>query len=101
MTRRRAVWIAAVVAVALAVSYFVVRRSRAARSVAATPVVTLPPSPAPTAAALAEPAPPVVAGEATAASAAERPLPTWVRATIVAAALVAFFAVSLIATKRV
>jgi hypothetical protein len=31
----------------------------------------------------------------------EQPLPTWLRVTIVLAALVAFFAVSLIATKRV
>ena len=95
MTRRRAAWIATVVAVALALSYFVVRRSRAATPVAAAPVSAVPPSPVPTVAL------PVVAGEAPTAAAAEGPLPAWVRVTIVAAALVAFFAVSLIATKRV
>jgi hypothetical protein len=31
----------------------------------------------------------------------EKPLPTWVRVAIIAVALVAFFAVSLIATKQV
>lgn len=31
----------------------------------------------------------------------ERPLPTWVRVAIVTVALLAFFAVSLIATKQV
>jgi hypothetical protein len=94
------VWIATVVAVALALSYFVARRGRAATPVAVAPVAALPPGPA-LPAALAEPAPPAVAGDAPGAAAAEGPLPTWVRATIVAAALVAFFAVSLIATKRV
>lgn len=50
------------------------------------------------------PAPPVAAPAvmpATAVADAEQPLPTWVRLAIVAAALVAFFAVSLIATKQV
>lgn len=46
-----------------------------------------PPAPAPDAVPAAEPV--------------EQPLPTWVRLGIVAAALVAFFAVSLIATKQV
>jgi hypothetical protein len=42
---------------------------------------------------------PVPAGDA--ATDVEEPLPTWVRAVIVVAALMAFFAVSLIATKQV
>jgi hypothetical protein len=46
--------------------------------------------------------PPAPAADAApAAEPVEQPLPTWVRLGIVAAALVAFFAVSLIATKQV
>jgi hypothetical protein len=46
--------------------------------------------------------PPAPAADAaSAAEPVEQPLPTWVRLGIVAAALVAFFAVSLIATKQV
>jgi hypothetical protein len=110
MTRRRAAWIAAVVAVALAAGYFVLRRARAITPVALAPSAPLPPvavagatpgsdqgAAAAPRAALVEPTPttpPAAAG-------AEGPLPAWVRVTIVAAALLAFFAVSLIATKRV
>lgn len=45
--------------------------------------------------------PPAAQQPVTAAADDEQPLPTWVRAAIVAVALVAFFAVSLIATKQV
>ena len=100
------------VAVALAASYFVLRRTRAPAAVAAAPSTPLPPPVAVAVprtdqgaggarpAALVEPTLPVAADDPPAA-AAEGPLPTWVRVTIVAAALLAFFAVSLIATKRV
>ena len=44
---------------------------------------------------------PPAPAEAAAAQTVEQPLPTWVRLSIVAAALLAFFAVSLIATKHV
>lgn len=48
----------------------------------------------------APPPAPVVAA-AVQGDAVEQPLPTWLRFSIVAAALLAFFAVSLIATKQV
>ena len=44
---------------------------------------------------------PILEPVAEPAHSSEEPLPAWVRAAIVAAALVAFFAVSLIATKQV
>jgi hypothetical protein len=147
MTRRRAAWVAAVVAVLLGATYLLTRRSRPVE----LPVVPARPEPLPTPAQVepepvapvpetepvvepvvepadepaptatlpveqrvpqswdggrvvpARPAPPAPAVEPSgqAAEESEEPLPTWVRLSIVAAALLAFFAVSLIATKQV
>jgi hypothetical protein len=76
---------------------------RAAVAVTAAPVVGIPTSEG---AVLADPPPteeePAVRSEVRAVvDDTERPLATWVRVAIVAVALLAFFAVSLIATKQV
>lgn len=110
MSRARAAWIAAAVVV-LAVLAYVVRRHRA--PVPATTVPELPVAPPPAEGISASEA--AVAEkwrrleEATAMQTededvlvdGEQPLPTWARVAIVAVALLAFFAVSLIATKQV
>lgn len=156
MSRRRAAWVAAVVAVLLGATYLLVRRgSRHPAPVASPPpkpaVPATPPpaapSPAPTPAVHDKPAPstpaaPVELGvdgtpadmPATTAALSvdpvtprswgggrtgrrrapstprepaeqtapvEQPLPAWLRASILVVALLAFFAVSLIATKQV
>jgi protein TonB len=138
MTRRRAAWIAAVVAVLLGASYLLTKRRAVEPAVpVAAPVPPSPPTPVPTVEAPApvveeaptdpEPAPtaplkvtkpeprswgstravpartppPAPVDTAAAAGDVEEPLPTWIRVGIIAAALIAFFAVSLIATKQV
>ncbi|MBK5307402.1 MAG: hypothetical protein JJD92_12005 [Frankiaceae bacterium] len=109
--RRRSVWLAAAFAVALLAAFLVTRR-RATPAVAAAPVV--PPASAPKApeqpstpdghvffeesASVPESAP-IEAEPLTEETG--HPLPTWVRAAVVAGALLAFFAVSLLATKRI
>ena len=116
MSRTRAAWIAAGLVVLAAVA-FLVRRRRA------LPVSVTSPSVPPVTAAPAAPAAPVegistnevvvtetwqrfqeassVPGEEAAVVETEQPLATWVRVAIVVVALLAFFAVSLVATKQV
>jgi hypothetical protein len=125
MNRNRAIWVAAVTAVLLAAGYLLMmrRRSGPAAGPAGLPF-TAPPHP------ITPPAPPidVAAPEPTTSELAaeapeqppavkptpavepkpvrapievEAPLPGWARAAIIVAALLAFFAVSLIATKNV
>lgn len=113
MSRSRAAWLAGAVAVLLAAAYLLNRRQRTpALAAAVTP-------PAPASAvrvpAAPEPAAPeprswdggpgsghrVAMPEPTRDDDHELPLPTWVRLSIVGLALLAFFAVSLIATKQV
>jgi len=95
MNRRNAVWIALAVGIATVAALVVAGRLRR-RPV---PVAAAAPSTgevmeasAPATRSMARPAP---------ADVEERPLPTWVRLTIVGLALLAFLAISLIATKGV
>jgi hypothetical protein len=122
MSRPRAAWLAVTAALLLVAGYVVLHRRRAPQPVqpvpavpdtvvrAATPAPVAPEplpltaQPQPTAvpaaaevAEVAEPAPPPVVDDATES---EAPLPAWARAAIITAALLAFFAVSLIATKH-
>lgn len=116
MTRTRALWIGAVVAVLTAAGYLIRRRSR--RVLPAAPVTTTSPqatvaSVDSIAATSEEPVineppptddiPSAFFGDAVSAPAEEdeKSLATWIRVSIVVVALVAFFAVSLIATKQV
>ena len=111
MTRAKAAWLAAGVVVLAAVAYLVRRRRTAV-----TPVLASGPAAervtagsvrgtsVPEVAVIAQPAateedPAVHLRDLVADS--EQPLATWARVAIVALALVAFFAVSLIATKQV
>lgn len=102
MNRRRALWLSAGLAVLLAATYVLLRRRRATEAEPApatwisTPRAgpTAEPSPSPRRESLAAVLPVPMQQP-------EQPLPTWVRLGIVAAALLAFFAVSLIATKQV
>ena len=114
MSRRRSLWIA-LAAAAILLGAYVARRRRTPALVAPAPTEPLPVAP------VATPAvEPPLAATVEAPSTAEghvffddaggpeprdhdetgRPLPTWVRASVVVAALIAFFAVSLIATKQ-
>jgi hypothetical protein len=110
MTRRRAALLGGALAVLLAGVYLPLRRRTGAAAgpvTAAGPTATLPTAPAVAAAVAADirppPPPPPPAGTVAPESTepVEQPLPTWVRLGIVAAALLAFFAVSLVATKQV
>jgi len=113
MTRRNAAWLAAAVTALLAAAYLLSRRRTPSLTpstenpqghspedfvevAAAVPVVAA----APVVAAVAVPATSPLPATAP-VDTAEPPLPTWVRVAIVGVALVAFFAVSLIATKGV
>lgn len=117
MNRSKAMWVAVAAALMLAAGYLLMmrRRSASAPAPAAVPFTAARP--------VTPPAPPleVVAAEAEtselaavveeqptaepmpprAADQVEAPLPGWARAAIIVAALLAFFAVSLIATKHV
>jgi hypothetical protein len=116
MTRARAAWLAAAVVALAAVGYVVRRWTRRPAPVAARTEVGVPASGVPinsvpptAEAAITMPThiepvvEPVVAGMDTVDAPAddERPMATWARVAIIAVALVAFFAVSLIATKHV
>lgn len=107
MSRRSAFLLAVAVGLGAVVAYLLLGRRPAV--IAPAPVVAPwapDPGPAPVTAPVAAP---VVAPVAAAAPPVavppqpdgEQPLPTWVRFAIVGAALVAFFAVSLIATRNV
>jgi hypothetical protein len=111
MTRARAVWLAAAVVVLAAVGYLLVRRRPDRTPTRAIRLTVEAPISEPT---LIEPPinePPINEPAAAVTSRAmdtvdpveddEQPLATWVRVAIVAVALLAFFAVSLIATKQV
>jgi hypothetical protein len=91
MSRRKAIWAAVFLAVATLAVLFAVGRSRRE-----------------TPAALDRPARPAVQPQLAApqravalpaVTAAEKPLPAWVRVAVVSAALAAFFAVSLVARR--
>ena len=101
MTRRRAVWFAAASAVVLLVGAFVALRRRSAGTGVAAPAPRVelvePVAPAPAVPPVAEPEDRVEAEERVEPD--EQRLPTWARAAIVVAALLAFLAVSLIAKK--
>jgi hypothetical protein len=100
MTRARAAWLAAAVVVLAAVGYLVRRRTRRTP----TPAIRMTVEEA-----IVEP--PVIETAVAVTSRVmdtvdpvednEQPLATWARVAIVAIALLAFFAVSLIATKQV
>jgi hypothetical protein len=115
MTRARAAWLAAAVVVLAAVGYVVRRWTHRPAPVAArtelkvpAPVVPIE-QVSPTEQAITTPThigpstEPAVAGVDTVDPMAddEQPMATWARLAIIAVALVAFFAVSLIATKHV
>ena len=92
MSRRNALLIALAVGLAAVTTLLLARRGRAITAVsAAPPQPVAAPAPAPARALRPVPAPQAETGE--------QPLPTWVRVAIVAAALLAFFAVSMIATR--
>ena len=113
MNRARAAWIAAGVVVLAALGYLVLRRrgGQAALPVSAAPAplrVAAAPPPGPPAVEVeeTEPWPPDEQSAAPAAvdepvQAAEKPLAAWARVAIVVVALLAFFAVSLLAKKGV
>ena len=87
MRSRNALWVLLALGVAGAVAVLLITRDRPAVQ-AAPPVLSPAPVPAPL------PAP------SARAEPEEQPLPTWVRVAIVVGALLAFLAVSLIATKE-
>ena len=89
MSRRNALLLALTIGIAAVATLLLARRGRAINASTAPAARPLAPSPAPAPAAI--PAPQVETGE--------QPLPTWVRVGIVAAALLAFLAVSMIATR--
>lgn len=95
MSRRKACWLAVLAGLAGLAAYLIVRATAPSEAVPVRTAGTVPvPAPEPTPE-LASPAPkPAGRGEPD-----ERPLPTWVRIAIVAAALLAFLAVSLVATR--
>jgi hypothetical protein len=101
MSRTRAVLSVLAVVAAAAAAFVVVRRLTAPKP--STAGVVAAEAPVPVAVPAAAPAPATDAVRALAADPepTEQPLPTWVRVAIVGAALVAFFAVSLIATRNV
>jgi hypothetical protein len=115
MSRRNAAWLAAAVAVLVAAAYVLTRRRTAAPLATSEEVPDEVPVEAPPVAAAAPVVPAVPVAPAprdtswsdvpertvTATEPVESPLPTWARVAIVGVALVAFFAVSLIATKGV
>jgi len=108
MNRRKAVWIALTAGIAMMAALVVAGRLRRRSAAVGTDwapdpgpqsIATAAPSTgdvmeasAPATGSLARPAP---------AEVEEQPLPTWVRLTIVGLALLAFLAISLIATKGV
>lgn len=107
MNRRSAVWIALAVGIATVAALVVAGRLRRRPLEAGTGAT---PEPAPQSLAsaatstgdgMAAQAPSPQAMSATGTELDERPLPMWVRLTIVGVALLAFLAVSLIATKTV
>ena len=111
MNRARAAWIAAAIVVLAALGYLV-QRSRRRPAIAASPQPAYRPLTTPvggptTTEEAAISAPPTLEEEPVQTHVTpvlddnEKPLPTWVRVAIIAVALVAFFAVSLIATKQV
>lgn len=87
MRSRNALWVLLALGVAAAVAVLLTRDRPA---VQAAPALT----PA------FEPAPPPLPVQPVRQEPAEEPLPTWVRVAIVVGALLAFLAVSLIATKE-
>lgn len=93
MSRRSALLLALTVGVAGVVTLLLLaRRGHAINAASAPPAPRVLPAAAP-AAPTAPAAPPAQAATG------EQPLPTWVRVAIVAAALLAFLAVSMIATR--
>jgi len=95
MSRRSQIWAAVFLAVATLAVLFAVGRSRR-ETPAALPTPAVPPqlgSPPPAVTALPLVTPPV-------ATATEKPLPAWVRVAVVAAAMLAFFFVSLVARRN-
>jgi cytochrome oxidase assembly protein ShyY1 len=107
VTRVKAAWIAAAVVVLAGVAYLVRRRRTSAiappatapvvelRATTAAPPVIVPPSPIDEESSVQTEVRDVGQDDD------EQPLATWARLAIVAVALLAFFAVSLIATKQV
>lgn len=115
MNRRKALWLLSATGVLAIAGVLLMRRHRAARDQpiadwatdpGRAPVTTVPasvttgPTTAPTTASTTAPSMAVPEGPAASAGTPEEPLPVWVRATIVVAALLAFLAVSVIATKN-
>ena len=106
MSRRNAFWVALAVGLAAVAALSVAGRLRRRAAQPAEPLAPWAPDPGPAAVATAPSEPqessvqtqPVVELRT---EADEQPLPTWVRLTIVGVALLAFLAVSLIATKTV
>lgn len=105
MSRRRAFWVAVAVGLAVIAALSVAGRLRLRAAQPAEPLAPWAPDPGPTAVATAPSEPQESAVQTQPAvelrTEDEQPLPTWVRLTIVGVALLAFLAVSLIATKGV
>src|SRR4051812_11086715 len=105
VTRARAAWLAAAIAV-LAAALFLVqtRRRRPVAALAPAQPALVPTAVPPLSVAVESVSayePTVLQADPVVDAAAEEPLATWARVAIVVVALLAFFAVSLIATKRV
>ena len=105
MSRRNAFWVALAVGLAVMAALSVAARLRQ-RAAQAEPLAPWAPDPGPTAVATAPSSPQESVVQTQPAvelrtETEEQPLPTWVRLTIVGVALLAFLAVSLIATKGV
>jgi hypothetical protein len=113
LNRTRAAWIAAGVVILAAVAFLARRRTRRKAPVTPIPRAAVAVTPAPVVGIStredADPVHPPPTEEEPAVRSevrevvddTERPLATWVRVAIVVVALLAFFAVSLIATKQV
>jgi len=92
MSRRKQIWAAVFLAVATLAVLFAVGRSRRE-----TPAALARPAVQPQ---LAAPPRAVARPVVTATEATEKPLPAWVRVAVVAAAMAAFFVVSLVARRN-
>jgi hypothetical protein len=105
MSRRNAFWVAVAVGLAVIAALSAAGRLRQRSATTAEPLAPWAPDPGPRT--VAAPAPRQESPVQTKPSVElrtepdEQPLPTWVRLTIVGVALLAFLAVSLIATKSV
>lgn len=99
MRRRSAFLLALAVGLATVATLLLARRGRAINAAPAPAAMTPPPAGPATKVVRSAPTPPAEPDVQPQAETTEQPLATWVRVAIVAAALLAFLAVSMIATK--